>query len=114
MANPKCELNELCQAKGWAPPAYSVRMDGEPHMPEFTALLQVCNLTLKGAVAAKRVDAEQNVALLALAQLKGDGGKIEAQYRRVLPDGRRTRWFATEEEARMAQLPATRRSQRGR
>ncbi len=69
-ANPKSELQELVQARGWSPPQYRiVEQSGEPHLPSFVAEVEVNGRVAGRGSGTRKASAEQAAARQALIEL---------------------------------------------
>lgn len=68
--NPKSELQELVQARGWQPPLYRiVEQSGEPHLPCFVAEVEVDGRVAGRGSGSRKASAEQAAAKQALIEL---------------------------------------------
>lgn len=69
-SNPKSELQELAQGRGWQPPLYRiVEQSGEPHLPSFVAEVEVDGRVAGRGSGSRKASAEQAAASQALTEL---------------------------------------------
>ncbi len=70
VANPKSDLQELVQGRGWLPPLYRiVEQSGEPHLPSFVAEVEVDGRVAGRGSGSRKSSAEQAAARQALVEL---------------------------------------------
>ena len=70
VANPKSDLQELVQGRGWQPPLYRiVEQSGEPHLPSFVAEVEVDGRVAGRGSGSRKSSAEQAAARQALIDL---------------------------------------------
>ena len=70
VANPKSDLQELVQGRGWQPPLYRiVEQSGEPHLPSFVAEVEVDGRVAGRGSGSRKSSAEQAAASQALIDL---------------------------------------------